>query len=339
MKSSLLPLPITTYAPRHYFCKRTTMPLDIDGNLDKPFWHNAPFTDDFVDIEGDCRPIPQKRTRVKMLWDDQFLYIGAYMEENQIFATLTERDSVIFQDNDFEVFIDPDGDTHAYYEIEINALNTVWDLLLIKPYRDGGPPVNGWDIRGLKTAVHLNGKLNDPQAENRGWSVEIALPFASLRECDRNHSNPRPGDIWRINFSRVNWQLESTESGYQKKIDPSTNQPFPEDNYVWSPMGIINMHYPELWGYLIYVDSFIPSNFSLSIDEKVKWELRKWYYALRNFYAIHGYYFSHPSSYAKQIHSEIEPRIEITTKTFLLSYPISNHYMIYLNEEGRVWFE
>ena len=51
--------------------------------------------------------------------------------------TLTEHDSVIFQDNDFEVFIDPDGDNHNYYEIEINALNTEWDLRLPKPYRDG----------------------------------------------------------------------------------------------------------------------------------------------------------------------------------------------------------
>ena len=59
---------------------------------------------------------------------------------------MTERDSVIFRDNDFEVFIDPDGDTHAYYELEINALGTVWDLLLLKPYRDGGPAINGWDI-------------------------------------------------------------------------------------------------------------------------------------------------------------------------------------------------
>ena len=45
------------------------------------------------------------------------------------------------------MFIDPDGDNHLYYEFEINALNTVWDLLLPKPYRDGGPALNGWESR------------------------------------------------------------------------------------------------------------------------------------------------------------------------------------------------
>ena len=65
------------------------------------------------------------------------------------------RDAVIYHDNDFEVFIDPDGDNHLYYELEINALGTEWDLLLVKPYRDGGPAVNAWDIQGLRTAVHV----------------------------------------------------------------------------------------------------------------------------------------------------------------------------------------
>ena len=53
-------------------------------------------------------------------------------------GTLTERDSIIFHDNDFEVFVDSDSDNHQYYEIEISALNTVWDLRLVTPYRFGG---------------------------------------------------------------------------------------------------------------------------------------------------------------------------------------------------------
>ena len=85
----------------------------------------------FVDIEGDARPRPRFATRMKMLWDDEFFYIAADMQEPDIWGTLTTRDSVIFQDNDFEVFIDPDGDTHEYYELEINALKTAWDLLLV----------------------------------------------------------------------------------------------------------------------------------------------------------------------------------------------------------------
>lgn len=139
------------------YAKRATESLVLDGKLDKPFWQHATWTDDFVDIEGDQRPLPAKQTRVKMLWDDEYFYFGAELMEDQIWGTLTERDSVIFYDNDFEIFIDPTGDSHQYYEFEINALNTVWDLLLVKPYRDGGPPINGWDIQGLKTAIHIEG--------------------------------------------------------------------------------------------------------------------------------------------------------------------------------------
>ena len=174
-----VPEPDIQYAPKTYVCRRAEEKLVPDGKLDKPFWDKAQWTEDFVDIEGDRKPVPAKRTRVKMLWDDEFFYFGAEMTDNEIWATLTERDSVIFHDNDFEIFIDPDGDTHQYYEFEINALNTVWDLLLVAPYRDGGPPVNGWDIAGLQTAVHIDGELNNPDADKRGWSVEVAMPWSA----------------------------------------------------------------------------------------------------------------------------------------------------------------
>ena len=163
--------------PRGYVCYRAHTPLEIDGKLDKPQWKAVPWTDDFVDIEGDKKPRPRFRTRAKMLWDDTYLYIGADLEDPHVWATLTEHDSVIYHDNDFEVFIDPDGDNHDYYELEINALNTEWDLRLVKPYRDGGPALNSWEIPGLKKAVHVDGTLNDPRDTDRGWSVELALPW------------------------------------------------------------------------------------------------------------------------------------------------------------------
>ena len=84
-------------------------------------------------ISGRDRPVPRFRTRAKLLWDDEALYIAAQLEEPDVWATLTKRDTTIFRDNAFEVFIDPDGDTHHYYELEVNALGTVWDLLLVKP--------------------------------------------------------------------------------------------------------------------------------------------------------------------------------------------------------------
>lgn len=137
--------------PKGYVCYRASGPVKVDGRLDETAWQQVPWTDPFVDIEGDAKPRPRFRTRVKMLWDAQYFYVGAELEEPHVWGTLTEHDSVIFQDNDFEVFIDPNGDNHEYYEFEINALNTGWDLLLPRPYKDGGKAVNSWEIPGLKS--------------------------------------------------------------------------------------------------------------------------------------------------------------------------------------------
>ena len=60
----------------------------------------------FVDIQGATQPRPRFRTRAKMLWDDEYFYIAAELEEPHVWATLTEHDSVIFHDNDFEVFLE-----------------------------------------------------------------------------------------------------------------------------------------------------------------------------------------------------------------------------------------
>src|ERR1700724_369021 len=115
---------------RSYLCNKAQSSIPIDGNLEKSAWLAAPWTDEFVDIEGDIKPKPRFRTRAKMLWDDHYFYVAVEMEEPHVWGTLTEHDSVIFQDNDFEVFLDPDGDSHLYGELELNALNTIWDLLL-----------------------------------------------------------------------------------------------------------------------------------------------------------------------------------------------------------------
>jgi hypothetical protein len=228
-------------APCGYVCHRASAPLQIDGRLDDPAWRDAPWTADFVDIEGDARPRPALRTRAKMLWDDEYFYVGAEMAEPHLWAMLTRHDAVIFQDHDFEVFIDPNGDNHEYYEFEINALGTGWDLLLPRPYKDGGRAVHDWEIPGLKSAVHLDGTLNDPGDTDRGWTVELAFPWPALAELARRPTPPRDGDQWRVNFSRVEWSLRVAGAHYEKV--PGTK----ENNWVWSPQGVVNMHRLETW--------------------------------------------------------------------------------------------
>jgi hypothetical protein len=225
--------------PKGYVCYEGSPKLS--GRLDDPAWATAPWTDAFVDIEGDRKPKPTWETRAKMLWDREFFYIGARLTEPHVWATLTEHDSVIFRDNDFEVFIDPDGDNHQYYEYEINALGTDWDLRLVKPYRDGGPALNEWEIPGLRKAVHVQGTINDHSDKDDWWGVELAFPWRVLQEFSQMPAPPRAGDQWRVNFSRVQW--DTGDDG--KKIDGR-----PEHNWVWSPQHFIDMHKPEFWGYV-----------------------------------------------------------------------------------------
>ena len=231
-------------SPKGYACGRAKAPIVVDGKLDDEAWREAPWTDDFVDIEGDVKPAPRFRTRAKMTWDDTYFYIAAELLEPHVWGTLTKHDSVIFHDNDFEVFIDPDGDNHEYYELEINALNTEWDLLLEKPYRDGGPAVDAWEIPGLKTATRVNGKLNDPNELDESWTVELAIPWKALEARAHQPIPPKDGDRWRVNFSRVEWE-HLIDSGTYKKVPKK-----PEANWVWSPQGAIDMHRPERWGYV-----------------------------------------------------------------------------------------
>ena len=251
---------------RGYSCPRVPSAIVIDGVPDEAGWSRSAWTDLFVDIEGDRRPAPTFATRAKMAWDDDYFYVAARLEETHLWATLRERDSVIYYDNDFEVFLDPDGDSHLYTEIELNAFNTVWDLLLVKPYRDGAPAIHAWDIPGLKTAVHLDGTVNDPSDIDREWTVEIAIPFDVLAETTDAACPPAPGDRWRVNFSRVQWDLRPTGDDYVK-VDG------PEHNWVWSPQREIAMHEPEHWGIVEFVEAGGEA-VEARVENAAEWHLR-----------------------------------------------------------------
>jgi hypothetical protein len=289
------PVPQIELNPEQYMCYRASDPLEIDGEFDEDDWQKAIRTKYFVDIEGELKPRPRFWTYVKMLWDDDYLYIAAELQEPHIWATIEERDAVIFEDNDFQVFIDPDGDTHMYYELEINAFDVFWDLFLVKPYRDGGPAISSWDIYGIKTGVSINGTINDPSDIDSRWRVELAIPWTVLAEATSMETPPLNGDFWRINFSRVVWPLEPKGGKYEKFKNRSTGKPAAPLNWVWSPQGLVNMHYPEMWGYVHFTETVVGEGvvqFELPPSEKIKWILRQVYYEQKNYFAKHKTYTS-----------------------------------------------
>ncbi len=334
-KLTPVPFPRIGFAPPRYVARFGCVPFPLDGKLDKPCWAAAPFTDDFADIEGpENRPAPEQRTRAKMLWDDTHLFIGVELTEKHIWATLTERDSVIFYDNDIEFFLDPKGTTHEYAEIEINALGTVWDLLLTKPYRDGGTPVDGFDIKGLEVGIHIDGRLNDPTADNRRWTVEVAIPWASIFGDAGRSKPPVPGDFWRMNISRVTWRTEAADGAYRKIINPETDMPYPEDNWVWAPTGLINIHYPELWGY-VFFEKDTPAEPVLPEAEQAKWALRQLYYRQRAYYGEHGCYAKTPEALGAA-DMPAEAIIETTRDMFQITLPTKGG-AICIRQDGYVW--
>ncbi|HEX9828008.1 MAG TPA: carbohydrate-binding family 9-like protein [Flavobacteriaceae bacterium] len=250
--------------PKHYIVSTTKDDMTIDGNADELSWENASFTDNFIDIEGIITP--KFNTKTKMLWDDDYLYVYAEMEEPHIWGNLRQRDTVIFYNNDFEVFINPAGDAARYGEIEINALNTVWDLYLSKPYRTGGKPDFNWNLDRLKSAVKVHGTLNNPNDLDSLWTVELAIPLKPLIALKNNpKTTPKEGEQWRINFSRVEWEYDLKDGKYVRKKEHGNY--LKEHNWVWSQQKVINMHEPEKWGFLQFTKEKSSKDITFIKDE------------------------------------------------------------------------
>lgn len=238
--------------PKKYEILKTQKPISIDGKANESSWDYASWTDSFIDIEGNKNPIPYYDTRVKMLWDDDFVYFYAEMEEEHVWGDITERDAVIFRNNDFEIFIKPNQFQPYYAEFEVNALGTLWELFLARPYRRNGPVLNQWDVNETQIGIDIRGTLNDPSDVDTGWNIEMAIPIQAIKDIDRG-SEVKEGSMWRVNFSRVQWQHQVKNGIYSRKQD-ANGKLLPENNWVWSEQSAIAMHRPEHWGYLFFTD-------------------------------------------------------------------------------------
>jgi len=250
----------------HYTCRRATSPLAIDGRLDEADWQAAEPSAPFVDIvTGEPSWFD---TNVRLLWDDDNLYFGFHAAETDVWASFTERDSKIWFDNDVEVFI---AGKDAYYELEINAFNTVYEVFWIwqDMYREGSPynvpewqaegknimlldGVGGhvhergmrngfldWDLPGLRTGVHVDGEINSRRGTDRGWTVEIAIPWKGLEWiADGRSLPPKDGDVWRIDCSRFQQTGPNGE-----KLDPGAG-------WTWNRHGHYDSHIPETFTYV-----------------------------------------------------------------------------------------
>ncbi len=242
------------HSPLGYPCRYVDTPINCDGRINDAGWALAEWSEEFGDIEGPIKESPPYTTRFKMLWDDTHLHIAAEIEEEDLWATYDQRDMIVFHENDFEVFLDPDGDGRNYFEIEVNVLGTVFDLFLYRTYREGGPADHEWNASGMIVGIDVNGSINDPSDRDQSWALELSIPWTDFvpptgeSALRRLPIIPKPGEVWRVNFSRVQWDLEITNGKYEK-IERRR-----EHNWTWTPQWEINMHEPRYWGYLEFMD-------------------------------------------------------------------------------------
>ncbi len=313
MKDVLLGKPESKieFKPKVFECMRSKMELcSLDGCLDKPFWAQTRFSEEFEDILWNKNSKkPYKATRVKMLYDDNALYIGAYLYDDRLWATTSDSDVAAMTDNGFEIFLDPDGDGHNYHSVTVTPLNILQNVVMTRPPRNGGEKITA-PLRegGVQTAVHIDGNLNDPSSMplNRGWSVEIKIPWKFVLGENTHLSDgassdktvnafkspefftdaPVAGEVWRANFSRIDWLTEISDDGYEKVIDPEKGKGYIFDRWVWSPIGMGDMHMPELWGYIHFQndENTLPS-YTPDTEEYTKWLMWKLYYRQKYYYA------------------------------------------------------
>ena len=262
----------------HYRCKKINGGITINGDLTKLQWANADQSARFVDMVTGAPAMYD--TRMAALWDENNLYIAFWAEEPQVSATQAQRDDIVFLENDLEVFIDG-GD--CYYELEVNALNTVYEVFFIwkDAYKRGsrfdvpqfdvfkekamtfggnfdrtdttfwwGTHPRGlrwtfldYDMEGLQTAVQIDGKINDPAHIDKGWTLEIAIPWKSMQWLANGRSiPPKAGDVWRIFFGRF------------QKLVSSGQEIQPHPAWVLSKHGLYDTHMPECFPYVHLVE-------------------------------------------------------------------------------------
>lgn len=256
----------------HYTAHKVKTNITIDGKLDEEVWLAAPRSNNFKDLITGSNTIHS--TKAAVLWDEAYLYIAYWIEEPNLKATLTERDAPIYKNNDVELFI---AGENAYYEFEINSFGTIYEVLFIweEAYermgydqmpifdrdQDGVRPFNGvglknhpkgkrigywnWDFPGLKSAVFLDGTINDDQDRDRGWTVEIALPWSGLDVLTKGENvslPPKSEDVWRMDFSRFNQYKEAA---------PANDS----GGWAWSSHSVWDSHVPECFTFIHFSDS------------------------------------------------------------------------------------
>jgi len=209
-------------------CRRTREAIAPDGAIDKPAWMLA----QPVTLSRNDGGTPRHVTTLRTLWDADTLYVAFDCVDPDPTATMHTRDEPLWREgNVVEMFIDPSGQSGAFFEFQVNPLNTVFDLFG-DTRRQRWQGLAAWDAPGLRTAVRLG---HDRLGAVTGWQVEIALPFVAVAAAP-----PLPGTRWLANFFR--YDRMATGDGASR-----------DELSAWSPT-FGRFDQPEHWGWLRFTE-------------------------------------------------------------------------------------
>jgi hypothetical protein len=218
-------------APRpRYEVKYAPSRVQVDGKLDEKAWQAAGTI--VLIFPWESQTGAKQKTTVRLLWDDQNLYIGYQCEDADITAQFTQRDDPTYRDDAVEAFINPKpSQTDVYLGLEMNARAVLYDYVSVKSAQY---VLKRFNLEGVELATFLDGTLNARGDRDQGWSLEVAIPWNNFEEFARR---PVPGDVWTAAFNR--WDGVEPDRRLSMWVDPLDPRP--------------NPHHPERFGDLVFV--------------------------------------------------------------------------------------
>lgn len=186
-------------------CRWASGPIRLDGKADEPAWQKAQ-TLDFVVFWQKRKP--KTATQARLLWDDQFLYFTAEMEDSDLYADIKERNGMLWFNDVFELFFKPRTDRLPYYEFQVNAANAQLELFFPSRGSGGYQRAAKTTKFGMESAVALHGTLNDWTDKDKGWTVEGRIPLSAF---EASGDKPKPGDKWRFALCRYDYSAAFDE--------------------------------------------------------------------------------------------------------------------------------
>jgi len=234
-----------------YDCYRAIGPIVADGRLNESSWQHAAASGNFV-IWDDSGPGSQATT-VKLVWDDAAVYVGYQVQDTDMYATYTGRDSRTWEQDVVELFSRVPGDPTAYVEYEISPLGTIWDGTYTDIFTG---PAAAWDSPGFAAGVQVDGTVSDPGDTDVGFTAEMAIPWPDIY---KNANIPTDGaEIW-MNFNRIDWQTPDVLGGRGKAGT---------DEYTgWSPTigPHLSFHRPDEFGIVAFRTAPVPEPAALTL--------------------------------------------------------------------------